>query len=183
MSHNSQQPSGSHKKTQNNDNIQKSDHQSPNASSVSFLDRDILFPVVMIIISVIILMLVNQFDKPRFQDASVTAQFFPSVIAIAQIVICIALIAQRKLSLPSKDDVLPLFSKMTMFGIGFLVAYVFLINLVGYLIASLIAFTAYLLFFKTKKPLYYVVAWVFVIGVYYLFGEVFYISLPQGLFY
>ncbi|GAK20703.1 hypothetical protein JCM19052_1203 [Vibrio sp. JCM 19052] len=72
---------------------------------------------------------------------------------------------------------------MAIFGIGFLVAYALLIHIIGYLIASLIAFTAYLVFFKVKKPLYYLIAWCFVFGVYYLFGEVFYIALPQGLYY
>ncbi|GLR02762.1 tripartite tricarboxylate transporter TctB family protein [Vibrio hyugaensis] len=183
MSQNSLQQKGSQPTISDNNQVPKNNHSSSNASTLSLFDRDIIFPCLMIVISAIILVIISQFDKPHFQDASVNAQFFPSVIAIAQIIICIALIAQRKLKAPLKTNSLPLFSKMAVFGIGFLIAYAVLINLVGYLIASLIAFTVYLMCFKVKKPLYYLIAWVFVFGVYYLFGEVFYISLPQGLFY
>ncbi len=149
----------------------------------SKLDREIFFPLLMIVISSVVLVLISQFDEPHYQDASVNAQFFPSAIAIAQIIICIALIVQRKLKASIQPPAVPIFSKMAIFGIGFLVAYALLIHIVGYLIASLVAFTAYLVFFKVKKPLYYLIAWCFVFGVYYLFGEVFYIALPQGLYY
>lgn len=183
MSQNSVQQNRSQANIPNNNNESQHHNPSPNRSTLSMFDRDIVFPGLMIVISAIVLVLISQFDEPHFQDASVNAQFFPSVIAIAQILICIALIVQRKLKAPTENKPLPVFSKMAVFGIGFLIAYASLINLVGYLIASLIAFTVYLMFFKVKKPMYYVIAWAFVFGVYYLFGEVFYISLPQGLFY
>lgn len=146
-------------------------------------NRNIIFPALMIILSAVILVVIGQFAEPRFQDASVDAKFFPMVIAIAQIIICAVLILQYKAKSITDEEENAIFSKMAVFGVAFLIAYAFLISIVGYLIASLVAFTAYLLFFKVKKPLYYFVAWVFVGGVYYLFGEVFYISLPQGIFY
>jgi hypothetical protein len=88
-----------------------------------------------------------------------------------------------KYEAPSEKNQEPMISRMAIFGAVFLVAYAILISITGYLIASLIAFTAYLIYFKVKKPLYYGVAWTFVFCVYYLFGEVFYIALPQGIFY
>ncbi len=145
-------------------------------------NRNLVFPSLIIILSAITLVVVSQFAEPRFQDASVDAKFFPAVIAIFQIVICIALIIQSKLkSSPEYQE--GIFSKMAWFAVGFLFGYALLIHLLGYLFASLIAFTAYLLFFKVRKPLMYMVAWVFVFSVYYLFGEVFYISLPQGIMF
>ncbi|UYI50078.1 tripartite tricarboxylate transporter TctB family protein [Vibrio natriegens] len=146
------------------------------------INRNVIFPSLIIVLSAIILAVISQFEQPRFQDASVNAQFFPTVIAIMQIIICIALLVQYKLK-KIESDGQPILSKMALFGLIFLCCYAVLISIIGYLYASLIAFTIYLVFFKIKKPLYYVVAWVFVFSIYYLFGEVFYIALPDGLFY
>ncbi|GAB7218338.1 tripartite tricarboxylate transporter TctB family protein [Vibrio comitans] len=147
------------------------------------INRNIVFPSLIIALSAVILVLIGQFAEPRFQDASVDAKFFPTAIAVAQIIICIALLVQHKLKSINTEAQPAIFSKMAMFGVIFLIGYALLINLIGYLLASLVAFTIYLVLFKVKKPLYYVVAWTFVFGVYYLFGEVFYIALPEGLFY
>lgn len=148
--------------------------------SKTLFDRDILFPLLMIAVSVAALITISQFAEPYFQDASVNAQFFPSVIAIAQIIICVILMVQHKMKKQEKTERSPLFSKMAIFAVVFLISYAFLINLIGYLTASLVAFATYLVFFKVKKPLYYVIACAFVFGVYYLFGEVFFISLPES---
>ncbi|WP_413699839.1 hypothetical protein ACLKMH_21155 [Psychromonas sp. KJ10-10] len=59
------------------------------------LNRNIIFPSIIIFLSAIAFALVTQFDKPRYQDASVDATFFPMVIAIAQIVLCLVLIFQH----------------------------------------------------------------------------------------
>ncbi|WP_261815841.1 tripartite tricarboxylate transporter TctB family protein [Vibrio gallicus] len=147
------------------------------------LNRHVVFPSLLIVCSAFILYFVSQFAEPRFQDASVDAKFFPAVIAIIQVLICVALIVQHKLKKAATEAEQKIISKMAVFGILFLIGYAVLITIVGYLYASLIAFTLYLVFFKVKKPLYYAVAWSFVLGVYYLFGEVFYIALPEGMFY
>ncbi|CAM4057874.1 tripartite tricarboxylate transporter TctB family protein [Vibrio neonatus] len=147
------------------------------------INRNVVFPSLIIALSAVILVFIGQFAEPRFQDASVDAKFFPTAIAIAQILICIALLVQHKLKSIAVEKQPAIFSKMAVFGVAFLIGYAFLISLIGYLLASLVAFTVYLVLFKVKKPLYYVVAWAFVFGVYYLFGEVFYIALPEGLFY
>lgn len=146
------------------------------------MNRHVIFPSLMIVLSALTLAVITQFDQPRFQDASVNAQFFPTVIAVMQIVICVALIIQHKLKTTASSDA-PIFSKMAWFGLAFLITYAALISVIGYLYASLLAFTLYLICFRVKKPLFYAVAWVFVFSVYYLFGEVFYIALPDGYFY
>ncbi|CAH0526132.1 tripartite tricarboxylate transporter TctB family protein [Vibrio hippocampi] len=146
------------------------------------INRNMIFPSLIIVISAIVLVIISQFAEPRFQDASVDAKFFPTAIAIIQILICIALIVQVRIKKLAANQQ-PIFSKMAAFGVGFLIAYAVLISVIGYLYASLVAFTAYLIFFKVKKPLFYAVAWAFVFCVYYLFGEVFYIALPEGYFY
>ncbi|WP_372883171.1 tripartite tricarboxylate transporter TctB family protein [Psychromonas sp.] len=150
-------------------------------------NRNVIFPSIIIVFSALAFAVITQFDKPMYQDASVDAKFFPMVIVIVQIVICIILLMQHKYkqshidenSPVPKDE--PLVSKMSLFGVAFLLGYALLISVIGYLYASLAAFIFYLLYFKIKKPLYYIVAIVFVLAVYYLFGEVFYISLPEGL--
>ena len=117
------------------------------------------------------------------QDASVGAKFFPTVIILGQIAICIALIVQHFVKKVETTEAKAIVSKMSLLGLVFLVLYAVLISVVGYLIASLISFTGYLVFLKVKKPLYYIVAWVFVFAIYYLFAKVFFISLPEGMFY
>lgn len=145
-------------------------------------NRDVVFPILMIVMSAMVLAVIPNFTMPSYQqDASVGANFFPTVLAISQIVICIALLVQRKVNQQDTTDKNPIFSKMSLFGLGFLIGYAVLISLAGYLIASLLAFTLYLAYLRTKKVAYYIVAWVFVFVVYYLFGHVFVISLPEGI--
>ncbi|MCQ1058597.1 tripartite tricarboxylate transporter TctB family protein [Photobacterium sp. DNB23_23_1] len=150
------------------------------------LNRNFLFPSLIILLGAASLFIISQFDKPMFQDASVDAAFFPTVVVIAMMVISTVLIFQHwqqtKLKKNAQiDHEEPLFSKLSIFGVTYLIGYAFLIHILGYLFASLIAFTLYLIYFKVKKPLYYVIAAVFVFSVYYLFGEVFVIALPDGI--
>jgi len=146
------------------------------------LNRNIFFPSLIIVLSLIVLVLISQFPEPRYQDAPVGAGFFPTVIAIIQIIICSVLIIQYKNKQKATQEI-PLITKHSIFGFTLLVGYAVMITLVGYLPASLIGFTYYLVYYRVKKPLYYVVAWVFVFAIYYLFGEVFVISLPEGLLF
>lgn len=150
----------------------------------SMFNRDIIFPVLIIIISAMVLAAIPQFTIPSYhqQDASVGAKFFPTVLGIAQILICIALLVQRKMKKCKTTTSEKIFSKISLFGLFFLVAYAILINLIGYLIASLIMFTFYLVYLKTKKASYYFFAYFFVVVIYYLFSEVFLISLPEGIY-
>jgi putative tricarboxylic transport membrane protein len=144
------------------------------------LNRNVVFPSIIILLSAMVFSVISKFDSPIYQDASVSAKFFPTVIVIAQIIICALLIVQHKLNdLKYKQE--PFISKMSIFGVGFIIGYALLISMVGYLYASLASFVLYLLFFKIKKTTYYIVAVVFVVAVNYLFGEVFYISLPQPM--
>ncbi|WP_375748973.1 tripartite tricarboxylate transporter TctB family protein [Vibrio sp. HN007] len=143
-------------------------------------ERNILFPVLMVIISILALISISQFDNPRFQDASVNAKFFPTVVACFIIFISVLLAVQSKLKNEAAKGAEPIFSKLAIFGVAFLLVYAVLISFIGYLPASLIAFTVYLVVFKVKKPSYYAIAWTFVVAIYYLFSEVFIISLPQG---
>lgn len=145
--------------------------------------RHVIFPSLMIIFGALSLYFISQFAEPRFQDASVDAKFFPSVVAIAIILLSGVLVIQHVVQKQLAKEELPIFTKLSLFGLAFLGGYALLIHVVGYLIASFIAFTIYLIVFKVKKPLYYAVAWAFVYGIYYLFGEVFIIALPEGLLY
>jgi hypothetical protein len=144
------------------------------------LNRNVVFPSIIIVLSALALAVITQFDKPMYQDASVDAKFFPMVIVIAQIAICLILLLQYKLK-QSKQKHEPFLSKMSLFGVAYLVGYAVLISVIGYLYASLATFIFYLMYFNIKKPLYYIVAIVFVVAVYYLFGEVFYIALPEAI--
>jgi len=146
-------------------------------------NRNIFFPAFITLLSAVVLVLITQFPEPRFQDAPVGAAFFPTAVAIIQVIICAILIIQyRNKKQPATQDA-PLISRKSIFGIAFLIGYAALIHVVGYLLASLIGFTFYLIYYKIKKPTYYIFAWIFVFTVYFLFGEVFVISLPEGLLF
>jgi hypothetical protein len=132
----------------------------------------------------VVLALIPQFEVPLYsQDASVGAGFFPTVILVGQLVICVALIVQHLNKKAETQEAKSIVSKMSLMGLVFLIFYAVLISVVGYLLASLISFTVYLIVLKVKKPMYYVVAWVFVFAIYYLFAKVFFIALPEGMFY
>ena len=146
------------------------------------LNRNIFFPSLVIVLSLIVLVLISQFQEPMYQDAPVGAGFFPTIVAIIQIIICSVLIIQYKNKQKPEKEV-QLISKHSTFGFTLLVGYAALITLVGYLPASLVGFTYYLIYYRVKKPLYYAVAWIFVFAIYFLFGEVFVISLPEGLLF
>ncbi|WP_086981759.1 tripartite tricarboxylate transporter TctB family protein [Vibrio aphrogenes] len=144
------------------------------------LNRNVVFPSIIIVLSAIAFAVIAQFDSPRYQDSSVGAQFFPMAIVVCQIVICVLLLVQHKWQGTTTRQA-AFISKMSLFGIGFLIGYALLIGVIGYLYASLAAFLFYLIYFKIKKPIYYLIAIIFVFAVNYLFGEVFYISLPQAM--
>ena len=148
-------------------------------------NRNIVFPILIIIISAVILVFIPQFTVPIYyqQDASVGAKFFPTVLVIAQIIICIALLIQHQKNKQKTRKSSAIFSKMSLFGLCFLVLYAVLIGLLGYLIASLISFTLYLVYLKTKTLSYYLFAYSFVVAIYYLFSHVFIISLPEGIIF
>ncbi|MEJ6077331.1 tripartite tricarboxylate transporter TctB family protein [Vibrio sp. 1-Bac 57] len=156
------------------------------------LNRNIFFPSLIILLSLIFLVFISQFPEPRYQDAPVGAGFFPAVIAVLQIIICSVLIFQYKQKQNNQQadkqkqqetNEIPLVSKHSIFGFTLLIGYAALITLVGYLPASLVGFTYYLVYYRVKKPLYYAIAWIFVFTIYFLFGEVFVISLPEGLLF
>lgn len=144
------------------------------------LNRNVVFPSLVILVSLVAFLIIGQFDEPMYQEASVDAKFFPKVIVIGQILLCIGLIFQYLHKNKGSDIASPIFSKRSLFGLAFLGGYTLLMSLVGYLIGSLIAFIAYLVYFKVKQPLYYVIAVSFVFGIYFLFGSVFVIVLPEG---
>jgi len=146
-------------------------------------NRNIFFPALITFLSAVVLVLITQFPEPRFQDAPVGAAFFPTAVAIIQVIICAILIIQHKNQKRAAIKEEPLISRKSIFGIAFLIGYAALIHIVGYLLASLIGFTFYLIYYKIKKPTYYLFAWIFVFAIYYLFGEIFVISLPEGLLF
>lgn len=145
-------------------------------------NRNTILPMIVIFISVVLLFIISNFELPMYRDpSSVGAQFFPTMIAILQIILCLAIIIQDRLHKDTEEASSgPIVSKLALYGVGFLLSYALLMQVFGYLIASLVCFTAYLLYLKVKKVSYYITAWVFVFSVYYIFGEVFFIMLPEG---
>lgn len=147
------------------------------------LNRNTILPMIVIVISVVLLFIISNFELPMYRDpSSVGAQFFPTMIAVLQIILCLALIITDRLKKESSETSSgPIVTKLALYGILFLLSYALLMHIFGYLIASLVCFTVYLIYLKVKKVSYYVTAWIFVFSVYYIFGEVFFIMLPEGI--
>ena len=143
--------------------------------------KSLAFPIIVIVLSCVALYFISQFSVPSFQDASVTSKFFPSAIAIIQIIICLFIILGEILNRKNTSYNTVLFNKYSVFGAVFIISYVVLIYVFGYFIATLTAFIAYLLFFKSRNVKYYITAVLFTSIVYYIFANVFYVALPEGL--
>ncbi|MCB5161178.1 tripartite tricarboxylate transporter TctB family protein [Marinomonas algarum] len=143
--------------------------------------KKILLPSVIIVISVVALYFISQFSVPNFQDASVGSKFFPTAIAVLQIIICFFIILGELLDTESESDSAPFLNKYSLFGAVFIIGYATTIYFLGYFLATLLAFGVYLLFFRTKNLYYYLVAIVFTVVIYYVFANVFYVALPEGL--
>jgi len=143
--------------------------------------KNLAFPIIIILMSIVALFFISQFPSPSYQDSSVSSKFFPSAIAIIQIIICSFIIVGEYINRKDKKENIPLFNKYSLFGALFLIGYAVLIYLSGYLISTLLAFVIYLLFFRSKNIWYYVTALVFTLVVYYVFANVFYVALPEGL--
>lgn len=143
--------------------------------------KNLVFPIVIICVSAVFLFFASQFPSPSFQDSSVSSKFFPSAIAVIQIIICLCLIAGELLKRNKASESASVFSKYSIFGAAFIIGYAFLIYLLGYLASTLIAFFVYLAFFRNKNIWYYVTGIVFTCVIYYVFVNVFYVALPEGL--
>ena len=147
--------------------------------------KNIAFPVILIFVSAAFLFFANQFQLPSYEgDAGgVSSKFFPSVVAIMQIVICFFIILKEYIDRNKSSERTPFLNRYSVFGIVFILGYAFSIYLLGYFLSTLISFLLYLVFFKTKNIWYYVTAVLFTCIIYYVFANVFYVALPEGLIY
>jgi hypothetical protein len=145
--------------------------------------KSLIFPVIVVVISFIALYFISQFPTPSFQDASVTSKFFPTAVAIIQIIICFFIILGELLNRKETTYKAAFFNKYSVFGVVFIISYVALIYVFGYFFSTLAAFIVYLFFFKIKTISYYITAVIFTCAVYYIFANVFFVSLPEGLIF
>lgn len=126
---------------------------------------------------------IGQFDEPMFTTGN-GAKFFPTIVSVFILILCGGLFFQEYANRNKEKEIMPaLFSKNSMFGIVFIVSYVAMIYFIGYLMSSLLAFIGYLLFLKSRKLTYYATACVFVLAINYVFGDIFFIALPQGVLF
>lgn len=60
-----------------------------------------------------------------------------------------------------------------------LMAYVYSMPYIGYVLSSLVASTLILVLVKAKKPLYYIISFIFVFVIYYVFTKFLLVPLPS----
>ena len=147
------------------------------------LNRNTVLPALFILLGLCSLYIIGQFDEPMFTTGN-GAKFFPTIVSVFILILCGGLLFQEYMDRNKEKEIMPaLFSKNSLFGIVFIVSYVGMIYFIGYLISSLLAFFGYLLFLKSRKITYYVTACIFVFAINYIFGDIFFIALPQGVLF
>ena len=122
-----------------------------------------------------------QIDLTRDNSSrfSINAQFLPKLAAIVICVLGIALILQ---SLVFKKEKIYLFDthkelRPLLFCL-IIIAYVILIPIIGFLVSSILMSCGGLLFLRTKKILYYIIALVSAAVIYITFSLLLNVSLP-----
>lgn len=137
------------------------------------------------VFSVIILLLVpSQCAASQTPTVGNDPRLMPRVVAIVMLICSLTLIFQSLvmkketvIEINMADEKNALYASLLM--LGFLVC----ILLFGFLIASFLMIVVFLLFFKEKKILPYIVLCILAIGVYLLFVKLFNVPLTGGVLF
>ncbi|MEO1016808.1 MAG: tripartite tricarboxylate transporter TctB family protein [Pseudomonadota bacterium] len=144
---------------------------------------DLIAGIVILLISVYVL--ITSIGMPYYGDAGAVSSpgFTPGLISIFMIVMSVALIIRsRKFALPRGEWTAESGRVLTCLGI--IVAYVLLMPIAGYAVATFLMLAAFQLAFSKRRSLRYLIIWVvglsavLTAGLWYLFGQIFLIPLP-----
>ncbi|MGL5122785.1 MAG: tripartite tricarboxylate transporter TctB family protein [Fusobacteriaceae bacterium] len=148
------------------------------------LKADRIFSVILGVISIIIFYLSSNFESGFIIDSGLGADFFPKSVSIILFILSSILFFK---SFSTKEYSKGIFSKNSkILGITlcYFFVYIVLINIIGYLLATILFLIGMFKFLKIKSNkfiLFY--SLIFSILIWYIFNNIFNINLPIGTIY
>ncbi len=141
-----------------------------------------IFSAFLCIVSAFIFYSSTQFNMAFIGDSGLGPDFFPKIIAIILFILS-AILFVGSLRNKDKKSVYNPNMKYTFMVIFAFAVYIFLIDIIGYLISTIIFALVVITILKSKsKVLNIIFAIIFPVALYLLFTYAFKVSLPTGLF-
>ena len=131
--------------------------------------------------AVMLYLLPTQVRVPAFDSGAPSPRIIPAILLVIILISSIALIFQ---SLVLKKEKVVEFDwnkeKPAILLIALMCVYVALIIHIGFILASVIIFVIVLFYCGERKPFIYIFTIAAAIGIFFLFTNVFHVSLPAG---
>ena len=131
----------------------------------------------------LLVLMPGQVRVPAFDSGAPSPRIIPGICLVVTLLCSIILIVQ---SLVFKKEKIVVFDwekeKPAILLIVALCIYVFLIIKIGFILASAIIFSLVLFYCGERKPFIYIFTIVMAVGIFFLFTNVFHVSLPGGPF-
>jgi len=148
---------------------------------------NILTSIVFILLSGFVLVQSSKFQQTMISDDFAGAAFFPKVIAFMMIFFAAILLLASILDKNKHDkSIKEIFNKhmlLPALGIGIIFVYIVLMDLLGYIMSTVILNLLFLMCFKVKSKLTLVTVPILTsIIIYLVFKEMLIVPLPQGIF-
>ena len=124
----------------------------------------------------------KQVKVPAFDSGAPSPRIIPGICLVVILLCSLVLIIQ---SLIFKKEKIVEFDwtneKPAILLIVLLCIYVFLIVKIGFILASAVTFVILLFYSGERKPFIYIFTVALAVGIYFLFSQVFHVSLPSGI--
>ena len=139
-----------------------------------------IFSIFLLLVSLIGYYLARGFESGFMIDNGLGAGFFPKlvclILGVLSVLMFIKSFRDKNIYKFSKDN------KNTFIIIGLCIGYLFLMEKIGYLLATIIFSISVILTMDRKNIIMSILfSIIFPIGIYYLFSKVFNVSLPTGI--
>lgn len=145
---------------------------------------DIITGIIFFILGISILISTYHFKQTLIMDNYLGASFFPRIVSIILIFLSIILIFSGWKNKYNEHDEPSIFTKEKIIRpfivIGALLISIFMLNITGFCITSVLLFWSILLISKATKRSYFITAPVFIGIVYFIFRYIFLVQLPVG---
>ena len=126
----------------------------------------------------------KQVKVPAFDSGAPSPRIIPGICLVVILLCSLVLIIQ---SLIFKKEKIVEFDwtneKPAILLIVLLCIYVFLIVKIGFILSSAVTFVILLFYSGERKPFIYIFTIALAVGIYFLFTQVFHVSLPAGPFF
>lgn len=146
---------------------------------------DTIVGFIFLIIGIAIFITSFGFQQTLITDNYLGAAFFPRIIALCLSLVSVMLIVSSRKSKEKAEAEEQIFALEKMFRpllvIAGLFLYMLIIKFAGFCISSTLLFWSILAVSQVKKPLFYLIAPLFIGVVYFVFRYLFLVQLPTGI--